>query len=64
MGQTGYGDVLTKSRKRDALEVYFKMPVAEFGGIRQHDRGLMALRVIAVGEARMMTVVLVMMIVA
>jgi hypothetical protein len=40
------------------------MPVAEFGGIGQHDRGLMAVRVISImGVAMMITLVVVMVMV-
>jgi hypothetical protein len=56
--------VLTKGRKCDAFEAYFKMPVAEFGGISQHDRGLMTMRVISImGVAVMMAVIVVMVVV-
>jgi hypothetical protein len=41
------------------------MPVAEFGGIGQHDRGLMAVRVISImGVAMMMTVIAVVIVMA
>jgi hypothetical protein len=58
IGRTRCELMLTKGRQRNALEAYFKMPVAEFGGVGQHDRGLMAVRVISImGVAMMMTVI-------
>ena len=50
--------MLTKWCKADALEVYFKMPVAEFGRISQHDRRLMAVRVISIMAVSMMMAML------
>jgi len=55
--------MLTKWCKGDALEVYFKMPVAEFGGISQHDRRLMAVQVISIMAVAMIMAMLVAMVV-
>jgi hypothetical protein len=63
IGRTRCELVLTKGRKRDALEAYFKMPVAEFGGVGQHDRGPIAVRVVSIVGVAMMVPVIVVMIV-
>jgi hypothetical protein len=61
IGRTRCELVLTKRRKRDALEAYFKMPVAKFRGVGQHDRGPIAMRVVSiVGVAAMLPVIVVM----
>jgi hypothetical protein len=54
--------MLTKGRECDALEAYFKMPVAEFGRISQHDRRLMAVRIISIMAVAMVMAMIVVMV--